>query len=54
MWDFPVILSEGGPKMKRKRFTEEQIITILKAHEAGARVSDLTREHGVGENTTYR
>jgi putative transposase len=40
--------------MKRKRFTEEQIISILKAHEAGARVPDLAREHGVVENTIYR
>jgi len=40
--------------MKRKRFTEEQIITILKEHEAGARVPDLAREHGVVENTIYR
>jgi hypothetical protein len=28
MWDFPIILTEGGPKMKRKRYTEEQIIAI--------------------------
>ena len=27
--------------MKRKRFTEEQIMTILKEHEAGMRVTDL-------------
>ena len=33
--------------MKQKRYTEEQIIRILKAHEAGAKVSDLIREHGV-------
>jgi hypothetical protein len=29
MWDFPVILTEGGPDMMRKRYTEEQIISIL-------------------------
>jgi len=40
--------------MKRKRFTEEQIISILKEHEAGARVPDLSRHHGVAENTIYR
>ena len=40
--------------MKRKRFTEEQIITILKEHEAGSTVVDLARHHGVAENTIYR
>jgi len=40
--------------MKRKRFTEEQIIKILKEHEAGVRVPDLARQHGVCENTIYR
>jgi putative transposase len=40
--------------MKRKRYTEEQIIAILKEHEAGASVPDLARRHGVAENTFYR
>ena len=40
--------------MKRKRYTEEQIISILKEHEAGASVPDLSRRHGVAENTIYR
>ena len=40
--------------MKRKRYTEEQIISILKEQEAGARVEDLARRHGVCENTIYR
>jgi len=40
--------------MKRKRYTEEQIIAVLKEHEAGARVEDLARRHGVCENTIYR
>ena len=40
--------------MKRKRYTEEQIISILKEHEAGATVPDLARRHGVAENTIYR
>ncbi len=39
--------------MKRKRYTEEQIISILKEHEAGASVPDLARRHGV-VNTIYR
>jgi putative transposase len=32
--------------MKRKRYTEEKIISILKEHEAGASVPDLSRRHG--------
>jgi transposase-like protein len=33
--------------MKRSRFSEEQIIGILKEHEAGVSVADLCRKHGV-------
>ena len=40
--------------MKGKRYTEEQIIGILKAHEAGAKVADLVREHGISEQSFYR
>jgi len=40
--------------MKRKRFTEEQIITILKENEAGMRVPDLVRKHNVSEQSIYR
>ena len=40
--------------MKRKRYTEEQIIGILKAHEAGAKVGDLVREHGFSEQSFHR
>ena len=40
--------------MKRKRYTEEQIISILKEHEAGATVVTLARRHGVAENTIFR
>lgn len=40
--------------MKRKRYTEEKIIAILKEHEAGASVPDLSRRYGIGENTIYR
>src|SRR2546427_7208750 len=40
--------------MKRKRFTEEQIIGILKEAEAGAKSADLCRQHGIGEQTFYR
>ena len=40
--------------MKRKHYSEEKIIAILKEHEAGASVPDLARRHGVAENTIYR
>jgi len=40
--------------MKGKRYTEEQIIGFLKAHEAGARIGDLVREHGFVEQSFYR
>ena len=39
--------------MKRKRFTEEQIIGVLKEAEAGAKTADLARRHGVSEATIY-
>lgn len=40
--------------MKQKRYTEEQIIRILKEHEAGAKVADLIREYGMSEQSFYR
>ena len=58
--DLPLFLHEdleSGPsedgQMKRARFTEEQIIGVLKAHEAGAKTGDLARKHGVSEATLY-
>lgn len=39
--------------MKRKRFTEEQIIGVLKEAEAGAKSADLARRHGISEATIY-
>jgi len=40
--------------MKRKRYTEEKIISILKEHDAGASAPELSRRHGVSEQSIYR
>lgn len=37
----------------KKRFTEEQIIRVLKEAEAGAKTSELCRTHGISEATFY-
>ena len=39
--------------MKAKRFTEEQIISVLKEAEGGAKVSDLCRKYGMSDATYY-
>jgi putative transposase len=39
--------------MKRIRFTEEQIIAVLREHDAGAKTPDLARKHGISEATLY-
>ena len=39
--------------MKRKRFTEEQIIAVLREHEAGVKAGDVARKHGISEATLY-
>jgi putative transposase len=41
-------------EMKRKRFSEEQIIGVLKEAEAGLPVQELVRKYGVSEQTFYR
>ena len=43
----------GRTGMKKSRYTEEQIIGILKQHEAGVKTADLCREHGISDATFY-
>ena len=40
--------------MKKSRFSEEQIIGMLKQHEAGVKTADVCREHGVSAATFYQ
>jgi len=39
--------------MKKKRFTETQIVSILHQQEAGKSVKDISREHGISDATFY-
>jgi len=40
--------------MKRSRFSEEQIIAILKEQESGVKTADVCRKHGVSQGTFYK
>jgi Transposase. len=40
--------------MKRSRFSEEQIIAILREHEAGMKTDEVCRKHGISSATFYK
>src|SRR2546426_11246623 len=40
--------------MTRTKYTQEQILAVLKEAEAGAAVADLIRKHGIGQDTFFR
>jgi putative transposase len=49
-----VLAQDKDQSRKRNRFSEEQIIGILKEHEAGVSVADLCRKHGVSDASIYK
>lgn len=40
--------------MTRTKYTQEQILAVLKESEAGATLPDILRKHGIGQDTFYR
>ena len=40
--------------MRKSRFTEEQILKVLKEHASGKKVADICREHGISDVTLYK
>jgi len=55
-WRYPtdeLVSAERKAGMKRGRFSEEQIIGILKEAESGVKVAELSRRHGISDATLY-
>jgi putative transposase len=44
---------ERGTEVKKARFSEEQIVGILKQHEAGMKTADVCRQHNISAATFY-
>ncbi len=45
------VAKRGGGRMRRRRFRKEQIITILKEHQAGLSAAELCEKHGISDAT---
>src|ERR1700723_1053831 len=52
-WKMARVRPTKDGRMKRARFTEEQIIAVLKEHETGVKTADLCRKHGISEASFY-